>query len=265
MLAKSYSAHDAGRSPVRSGSGRRDPRRGAGRDAEPAGAALVTRPMIGGGRVGFGDDEDHVPARSAASGDSRARPSPTLRRRTSATARRRRSSTRIVEPLWTGVRALAAVDGDGASWSMSTAIRSAGFDDDHRGARGASVGRGGRARRLHHQADAPTPRRSSPGPTRCRRSGSLVGLRRNRALDTLNLKEEALAATTFDRRTRSASSRPTCCGSTGRRCSTSRCSSAAACSRPVVVESDGVRRRGVRPSADRDAGSGRGARRASAG
>ena len=33
---------------------------------------------------------------------------------------------------------------------------------------------------------------------RCRRSGSFVGLRRNRAVDTVALKEEALAAQTFD-------------------------------------------------------------------
>ena len=79
----------------------------------------------------------------------------------------------------------------------------------------------------------------------------------------VKLTEDALAARTFEpRRRRSATSRPTCCGSTTRRSSTSRCSSGGASSRASSANrtSSGSGRSSGRRSCR---GSARGRRRAS--
>jgi ATP-dependent DNA ligase len=103
----------------------------------------------------------------------------------------------LVEPLWTGVRVLAAVDGDGATMvdgngdevlEMATIIGTLGASVQAVGV----VVDGFLTKQTAHTAAVTVWPEEMPS------FGQLVGLRRNRAVDTVNLKEEALAAQTFD-------------------------------------------------------------------
>lgn len=102
----------------------------------------------------------------------------------------------LIEPLWTGVRSLAAVDAGGAVLVDA--------DGEPVSGMAAIV----EALREALQADGvvldgfltrQTARAASPivWPDEMPSMGKLVGLRRNRAVDTVTLKEEALAARTF--------------------------------------------------------------------
>jgi hypothetical protein len=102
----------------------------------------------------------------------------------------------LVEPLWTGVRVLAAVDGGGATLvdadgdrveGMATVVEalSASIQAD------GVVFDGFLTKQTAHAAAAIV------WPDEMPSVGRLVGLRRNRAMDTMALKEEALAAHTF--------------------------------------------------------------------
>jgi hypothetical protein len=103
----------------------------------------------------------------------------------------------LVEPLWTGVRALAAIDGDGATLvdaegdevlGMATIKETLGSS-----VRAAGVVLDGFLTKQTEHAAAPM-----LWPDEMPSMGRLVGLRRNRAVDTVTLKEEAVAANTFD-------------------------------------------------------------------
>ena len=104
----------------------------------------------------------------------------------------------LIEPLWTGVRALAAVDGDGATLVDGDGRRGPRDGDDHRGPQRVGAGRRGvvldgfLTKQTAHAAAVVV------WPDEMPSFGQLVGLRRNRAVDTVALKEEALAAQTFD-------------------------------------------------------------------
>ena len=118
-------------------------------------------------------------------------------RRPTGTARPRRSLDPLIEPLWTGVRALAAVDRDGAVMvdgdgdeviemaeiieTLSASLRAGGVVLD-----------GFLTKQTAHAAAV------NVWPEEMPSFGQLVGLRRNRAVDTVKLKEDALAAQTFD-------------------------------------------------------------------
>ena len=103
----------------------------------------------------------------------------------------------LVEPLWTGIRALGAVDGEGAALvdadgfpvegmaaiveALPEAIHADGVVID-----------GFLTHQATHQA------RGILWPDEMPSMGRLVGLRHNRAIDTMELKERALADQTFD-------------------------------------------------------------------
>jgi hypothetical protein len=103
----------------------------------------------------------------------------------------------IVEPLWTGVRTLAAVDDGGVALidaegdpvegmdtvvaSLTTSTQAAGVVLD-----------GFLTKQAAHSRPA------TIWPDEMPSMGRLVGLRRNRAVDTMTLKEETLAAHTFE-------------------------------------------------------------------
>jgi ATP-dependent DNA ligase len=103
----------------------------------------------------------------------------------------------LIEPLWTGVRALAAVDRDGAVMvdgdgdeviemaeiieTLSASLQAGGVVLD-----------GFLTKQTAHAAAV------NVWPEEMPSFGQLVGLRRNRAVDTVKLKEDALAAQTFD-------------------------------------------------------------------
>jgi hypothetical protein len=104
----------------------------------------------------------------------------------------------IVEPLWTGIRTLAAVgDGDVALVDIDgDAV--GGFDEITKAlgiavAWGEIVVEGYITKQASHQARA-VAAWSDEMPT----MSSFIGLRRNRALDATKFKEQALAETTFD-------------------------------------------------------------------
>jgi ATP-dependent DNA ligase len=103
----------------------------------------------------------------------------------------------LVEPLWTGVRALAAVDGDGATLVDPNGDEVIGMETiaETLGASVQAIGvvLDGFLTKQTARAAAVT-----VWPEEMPSFGQLVGLRRNRAVDTVNLKEEALAAQTFD-------------------------------------------------------------------
>ena len=240
VLAKSYSAHDAGTIARPLGVSAPSPRAVRGADAGPLdGALLVTGRSYARRRVRSSDVGRHVPARTGAR-------SPGARRPATAGLRERpavdRSSIPIVEPLWTGAPR-ARRDRLGRRRARRRRRRSDGRPRfDRRGAgRGGPVRRGGR-RRLHHQAgDA--------------RAGRGRGLVRRDAVDGQHDRPAAepgdghgqaqgdLARGEHLRGDRRAGlrRRSTCSGSTTRRSSTSPCSSDAGCSRPWCSESDGVR------------------------
>ena len=103
----------------------------------------------------------------------------------------------IIEPLWIGVRSLAGVDADGAAIVDERGVIVEGFDDitaalvDVLQATGLVLDGF-----LTRQATRPAGlvgAWSDETPT----MGSFVGLRRNRAVDTLKLREDALAARNF--------------------------------------------------------------------
>ena len=103
----------------------------------------------------------------------------------------------LVEPLWTGVRALAAVDGDGATLVDAEGDEVVGMTTIVE-ALGESV----RATGVVLDGFLTKQTAHSPAvvvwPDEMPSVGRLVGLRRNRAVDTLTLKEEAVAARTFE-------------------------------------------------------------------
>jgi hypothetical protein len=104
----------------------------------------------------------------------------------------------IIEPLWIGVRALAGVDPDGATIVDEDGVIVEGFDDitgsmvDVLQATGLILD--GFLTRQATQAAGLVGAWSDEAPT----MGSFIGLRRNRAVDTLKLREDALAARNFD-------------------------------------------------------------------
>jgi ATP dependent DNA ligase domain len=102
----------------------------------------------------------------------------------------------IVEPLWTGVRALAAVDREGATLVDA--------DGDSVIGMAAIIEALGESIRAHGVVlDGFLTRQTAHGaavivwPDEMPSMGRLVGPRRNRAVDTVTLKEETLAAHTF--------------------------------------------------------------------
>jgi hypothetical protein len=103
----------------------------------------------------------------------------------------------LVEPLWTGVRALSAVDNGGATLvdadgdqvqGMATIVEALGASVQADGV----VLDGFLTKQTAHAASVIV------WPDEMPSVGRLVGLRHNRALDTMTLKEEALAAHTFE-------------------------------------------------------------------
>lgn len=104
----------------------------------------------------------------------------------------------IVEPLWTGIRVLGAVDERGVELVDFDGEPVAGFEAIVE-ALAAAVLAGevvveGFITRQATRAASPVVAWSDEMPS----LGSLVGLRRNRAVDTMNLKEESIAASTFE-------------------------------------------------------------------
>jgi ATP dependent DNA ligase domain len=103
----------------------------------------------------------------------------------------------LIEPLWTGARALAAVDGDGATLvdadgdaieGMATIVETLG-----RSVQATGVVLDGFLTKQTTHAPAVI-----AWPDEMPSMASMVGLRRNRATDTVKLKEEAVAAQTFE-------------------------------------------------------------------
>ena len=104
----------------------------------------------------------------------------------------------IVEPLWTGIRVLGAVDERGVALVDFDGDPVDGFADIVE-ALAASVPAGevvveGFITRQATRAASAVVAWSDEMPS----IGSFVGLRRNRAVDTMTLKEESLAASTFE-------------------------------------------------------------------
>ncbi|MFL5675915.1 MAG: hypothetical protein ACJ779_12965 [Chloroflexota bacterium] len=104
----------------------------------------------------------------------------------------------IIEPLWVGVRALAAADADSGAIVDEDGDIVEGFDEitaslvDVLRATGLVVD--GFLTRQATQAAGLVGAWSDEAPT----LGSFIGLRRNRAVDTLKLREDSLAARAFD-------------------------------------------------------------------
>jgi ATP dependent DNA ligase domain len=103
----------------------------------------------------------------------------------------------LIEPLWTGVRALAAVDRDGATLVDADGDEVLGMAAIKE-TLGSSVRAGGVV--LDGFLTKQTEHAAAPmlWPDEMPSMARLVGLRRNRAVDTVALKEEALAAQTFE-------------------------------------------------------------------
>ena len=103
----------------------------------------------------------------------------------------------IIEPLWTGVRALAAVDHSGASL-----IDAEGDPVPHTGPILEALAAGVQADGI--VVDGFVTKQAGPVgpsayvlPAELPSMSTMFGLRRNRAVDTVKLKEDALAAVTF--------------------------------------------------------------------
>jgi bifunctional non-homologous end joining protein LigD len=102
----------------------------------------------------------------------------------------------IVEPLWTGVRTLAAIDAGGATLVDADGEPIPGMADIVEGLRESLQADG-------VVLDGFLTKQTAHGtaivvwPDEMPSVGRLVGLRRNRAVDTVTLKEEALAARSF--------------------------------------------------------------------
>jgi len=103
----------------------------------------------------------------------------------------------IIEPLWVGVRALAGIDADGAVLLDEDGVSVDGFDEIVASlaevARATGLILDGFLTKQATQSDVSVSAWSDEQPT----MGSFLGLRRNRAVDTLKLREEALAARSF--------------------------------------------------------------------
>jgi len=103
----------------------------------------------------------------------------------------------IIEPLWVGVRALAAIDGDGAILIDEAGVSVEGFDDIVASLVEVTMASGlivdGYLTKQATQPASAVGAWSDESPTMT----SIVGLRRNRAVDTLKLREAALEARSF--------------------------------------------------------------------
>jgi hypothetical protein len=104
----------------------------------------------------------------------------------------------IIEPLWIGVRSLAGVDPGGAAIVDEDGIVVEGFDDITASLVEVLLASGlvldGFLTRQATRPAGLVGAWSDESPT----MGSFIGLRRNRAVDTLKLREDALAARNFD-------------------------------------------------------------------
>jgi ATP-dependent DNA ligase len=103
----------------------------------------------------------------------------------------------IVEPLWAGIRLLAAVDGDNVAMIDEDGDRVGGFDEIEAALAmavpaGSVVLDGFITKQALHTA-----RRVVAWSDEMPTLGSFIGLRRNRALDATKLREETLAAQMF--------------------------------------------------------------------
>jgi hypothetical protein len=103
----------------------------------------------------------------------------------------------LIEPLWTGVRVLAAVDDAGATLVDAAGDPIARMESI---ADGLVIAAGGAAVVLDGFLTKQATQRAkgSLWPDEMPSMGRLLGLRRNRARDTIKLKEDALDAHTFD-------------------------------------------------------------------
>ena len=103
----------------------------------------------------------------------------------------------LIEPLWVGIRALAAVDADGALVADENGDAVLGIDTIVAalvaGARATGVVLDGFLTKQAIQSGPAVYQWSDETPS----MGSFIGLRRNRAVDTVALREEALEARTF--------------------------------------------------------------------
>jgi hypothetical protein len=103
----------------------------------------------------------------------------------------------IIEPLWVGVRSLAGIDPDGASIVDEDGVIVEGFDDITDSLvqvlQASGLVLDGFLTRQATQPAGLVGAWSDEAPT----MGSFIGLRRNRAVDTLKLREDALAARDF--------------------------------------------------------------------
>ena len=105
----------------------------------------------------------------------------------------------IVEPLWVGVRTLAAVDDAGAAMvDADGACRSPTSSRILRGLAEAAVAEQLADRRLRHQAGRPDAAASTSWSDDLPSMSTMFGLRRNRAGDAVKLKEGALDDVTFE-------------------------------------------------------------------
>lgn len=102
----------------------------------------------------------------------------------------------LIEPLWTGVRTLAAVDAGGAALIDAEGDPVEGMDTVVGGLTASAQAAGLVLDGFLTKQMARTGP-AVPWPDEMPSIGSLVGLRRNRGVDTVTLKEEALAARTF--------------------------------------------------------------------
>jgi hypothetical protein len=102
----------------------------------------------------------------------------------------------LIEPLWIGIRALAAIDGDGATLVDAEGGAIHGLEDIVEGLAaavpaGSAVLDGFITKQTAHAADL------TEWPDEMPSVGQLLGIRRKRRVDTFALKEEALQARTF--------------------------------------------------------------------
>ena len=171
-----------------------------------------------------------------------------LRPQAFGTGRPDRVSDPIVEPLWAGIRALAAVDRAGALLTdesgapiedqpeIVSALAAGGAQQRARPRRlPDQAGRPGRQRRLHpdgRRADA----RQLGRPLLLRVASQPRGRGCPGARGAPPARERSVPRTPWP------TWRSTCSGSTASRSWTCRCSSAAGCSMPVLAESELVRR-----------------------
>jgi len=108
-------------------------------------------------------------------------------------------SNPLVEPLWAGLRVLAAIDADGVAIVDEDGDPIEGFEAIVEGLSGSSTGSelviDGIITKQATRTSVSVVAWSDETPFSM---ASMVGLRRNRATDTIKLKEDAYAAATFD-------------------------------------------------------------------